>query len=130
VGYVMEIDAKDNILRVTLEGTVTDATLSDMYAAVAGYVASHGPCRAIADASRVKMFEVSTSFIREVARNKSAIPTGHMRVFVAPSDFMFGMVRMFQIVGELTRPDLHVVRTLEEAYHLLQVGSSPEFRPI
>ena len=52
-----------------------------------------------------------------------------MRVFVAPKDLIYGMARMFQILGEATRPDLPVVRTMDEAYSLLQV-ESPEFSPV
>jgi len=37
------------------------------------------------------------------------------------------MMRMFQMLGEPTRPDLHVVRTMDEAYRLLRV-ESPEFK--
>jgi hypothetical protein len=36
---------------------------------------------------------------------------------------------MFQVLGEKTRPELHVVRTLEAAYTLLQL-ESPEFGPV
>jgi hypothetical protein len=48
---------------------------------------------------------------------------------VVPQDYRFGMMRMFQILSELTRPDFQVVRTLDEAYRLLRV-ESPEFGPI
>jgi hypothetical protein len=52
-----------------------------------------------------------------------------MRVFVAPLDSMYGMVPMFQILTDLTRPELHVVRSIDAAYRLLQV-ESPEFSPV
>jgi hypothetical protein len=39
------------------------------------------------------------------------------------------MVRMFQILGEDTRPDLRIVRTMDEAHRLLGV-ESPEFSPV
>jgi hypothetical protein len=129
MGFVMEYNAENNILRVTLEGHLTDAVMLEAYEEAAGYVASHRPCRAIADVSRVTKFEVSSHAIRKLAGSPPAIPVGYMRVFVAPRDSMYGMVRMFQILTELTRPDLHVVRSMDEAYHLLRV-ESPEFRPV
>ena len=52
-----------------------------------------------------------------------------MRVAVAPQDLLFGMIRMLQIRSEKTRPELHVVRTMDEAYRLLLV-ESPEFSPV
>ena len=129
MGFVIDFNAGTNILRVTLDGHVTDAILLDAYAAVARYVASHRPCRAIVDFSGVTKFEVSVNAIRELTRSVPAIPAGHMRVVVAPQDSMYGMVRMFQILSELTRPDVHIVRTMDEAYRLLVV-ESPEFGPV
>ncbi len=125
-GVVMEFDARNKILRGTLEGRVTDAIVLDAYASAARYVASHGPCRGITDISRVTKFEVSSNAIRELAQRTPVIPAGYMRVIVAPQGFRYGMMRMFQILTEKTRPDLHVVRTMDEAYRLLQV-ESPEF---
>lgn len=126
MGFVMEFDSKNNILRGTLEGHVTDAILLEAYAMAADYVASHGPCRAIANFSAVTKFGVSSVTVRELTRSAPVIPAGYMRVAVAPLDSMYGMLRMFQILTELTRPYLHVVRTLDEAYRLLRV-ESPEF---
>jgi hypothetical protein len=52
-----------------------------------------------------------------------------MRVLVIPQIFIYGLARMFQILGEKTRPELQVVRTMDEAYFLLGV-ESPEFHPV
>jgi hypothetical protein len=129
VGFLLEFDTRNNILRVTLEGCVTDAILLDAYETAARYVASHTPCRGIGDISRATKFEVSTSTVRKMALSSPVIPAGYTRVFVAPQDSIYGMVRMFQTLGESTRPDFHVVRTMEEAYRLLRV-ESPEFSPV
>ncbi len=129
MGFVLDFDARNNILRVTLEGPVTDAILLDAYATAAKYVASRAPCRGIWEVSEVSQFEVSSDAIRRLAKSSPIIRPGHMRVVIAPQDFLYGMMRMFQILGEGTRPDLHVVRTLGEAYQLLQV-ESPEFGPV
>ena len=128
MGYVLDFDAKNSLLRVSVEGRVTDAILWDAYTTVASYIETHGPCRAIVNVSAVTKFDVSSSAIRELTRRTPAIPKGYMRVFVAPLDSMYGMVRMFQILTELTRPELHVVRSVDEAYRLLRV-ESPEFGP-
>jgi hypothetical protein len=116
-------------VRLTLDGFVTDAILSDAYGAVARYMSSHGPCRAIVDTTNVTKFDVSSGFIRTLAKTAPAVPAGYMRVFVAPPDSTYGMVRMFQILTDLTRPDLHIVRSLDEAYRLLEV-EAPGFSPI
>lgn len=74
-------------------------------------------------------FEVSSDAIRQVAAAPPAFPPAYMRVLVVPKAIIYGMARMFQILGEKTRPDLHVVRTMDEAYRLLRV-ESPEFGPV
>jgi hypothetical protein len=129
MGFVLDLDVRNNILRVTLEGSVADAILLDAYATTARYAESHAPCRGIWEVSEVTEFEVSSDVIRRLAGSSPIIRSGYMRVVVAPQDFLYGMMRMFQILGEGTRPDLHVVRTLDEAYRLLQV-ESPEFGPV
>ena len=83
MGFVMDFDARNNILRVTLEGQVTDAILSDGCATASRYVASHPPCRGIWNLSEVTQFEVSSDTIRELAGSSPIILQGHMRVVVA-----------------------------------------------
>jgi hypothetical protein len=129
MGSVLEFDATNKILRVTVTGQVTDEILLDTYAAVASYVEAHGPCRAITDVSGVTKSKVSSNAIQSLARSAPAIPKGYIRVMVVPQDYIYGMMRMFQILSEITRPDFHVVRTLDEAYNLLEV-ESPEFGPV
>jgi hypothetical protein len=129
MAFAIEFDARNNILCARLEGRVTDDILSNCYAAVARYAVSHPACRGIADVSGVAEFSVSSRAIRELAATPPAIPEPYMRVFVAPQAHVYGMARMFQILGASTRPNLHVVHTLDEAYQLLQV-ESPEFSPV
>jgi hypothetical protein len=128
VGCALDFDTKNGILRATLEGLVTDELLLECYACVRNYFATHPPCRGILFFSNTK-FEVSSNVVKRLASAASAFPTGFMRVFVTPTDVVDGMARMFQMLGEKTRPDLHIVRTLGEAYQLLQV-ESPEFGPV
>ncbi|MGB8011364.1 MAG: hypothetical protein WCF68_07110 [Terriglobales bacterium] len=124
---VVDFDAKNNILRGTLAGSMTGAALLDFYTAAGKYIASHQPCRGILDFSQVTDFEVSSDAIRQVAAAAPVFPSGNMRIMVIPQTFIFGLARMFQILTEKTRPELQVVRTMEEAYRLLQV-ESPEFQ--
>jgi hypothetical protein len=108
MGFVMSFDARNNLLRVTLEGRVTDAILLDSYATAAKYVAANPPCRGIWNFSEVTQFEVSSDTIGELARSSPIILSGHMRVVVAPQDHLYGLAPMFQILGQETRSDLHV----------------------
>ena len=53
MGFVLEFDATNNILRGTLDGPLTDAILLDSYATAARYTSSHPPCRGLWDFSKV-----------------------------------------------------------------------------
>jgi hypothetical protein len=129
VAILVDFDAKNNILRGSIEGRMTGAILLEFYAGAANYMATHRPGRGILDFTGVSEFEVSSQAIRELAAAPPAFPDGHMRILVIPKDYIYGLARMFQILGEKTRPDLQVVRTMDEAYRLLQV-ESPEFHPV
>lgn len=129
MNVIVGFDAKNNILRGTLEGPMTGAILLDLYAKAAEYIESHPPCRGILDFSRVTDFEVSSDAIRTVAAAQPVLPAGYMRVLVIPQIYIYGLARMFQMLGEKTRPELQVVRTLDEAYRMLGV-EFPDFRPV
>jgi hypothetical protein len=129
MSFVIEFDAKNNILRGTLKGRVTDAMLLDCYSAAVRYTTSHPPCRGIWDFSDVTEFEVSNAAIKQAAVKRPIIASGYMRVIVAPQAFLFGMMRMLQLLSEEARPELYVVRTMDEAYRCLLVDA-PDFTPV
>jgi hypothetical protein len=129
MAVVVDFDARNNVLRATLTGSMTGAILLDFYSQTTDYMASHPPCRGILDFSGVTDFEFSSEAIRKIAASPPAFPKGYMRILVIPKEFIFGMARMFQMITEKTRPELQVVRTLQDAYLLLKV-ETPDFRPI
>ena len=129
MNIVLDFDAKNNILRGTIEGPMTGAMLLNLYAAAERYMTSHPPCRGIWDFSDVTEFEVSNAAIKKAAARRPIIASGYMRVIVARQDFLFGMMRMLQLLSEEARPELLVVRTMEEAYRWLLVDA-PDFTPI
>jgi len=129
MSFVIEFDAKNNILRGTLKGKVIDAMLLDCYSAAVRYTTSRPPCRGIWDFSDVTEFEVSNAAIKQSAVRRPIIASGYMRVIVAPQAFLFGMMRMLQLLSEEARLELFVVRTMDEAYRWLLVDA-PDFTPV
>jgi len=125
----MDFDLENNVLRVTLEGRVTDSVMRDLYATVTRYVALRPPCHGIMDFSKATKFEFSSNATRELAQSSSAIPPEYMRAIVAPQDPVYGTLRMFQMLGETNRPNTHIVRSMDEAYGLLGV-ETPQFSPV
>ena len=128
MAFLMEFDARNNVLRLTIDGPLNDAIMVEIFKAAGGYASSHPPCRSIADLSKVTVNDVSSDSIRQMAKTAVLAPEV-TRVVVAPKDHSFAIARMFQIYSEETRPNFHVVHTMDEAYRLLGVVS-PEFSPV
>ena len=128
--FHFEFEPVHAILRCRVEGPVTDESLKQYYQELCAHAARLLPRSGITDFSAVTSFEVSSETVRELAHLAPALPDpSRPRVAVAPSGLVFGLVRMFQTVGGETRPKLHVVRTLEEAYAFLDV-QAPRFEPL
>jgi len=122
VSYYFEFDATNKILGAHFEGRVTDHELKEYYRAAGKYLAKTAARAAITDFSDVTSFKVSPKTIRELAELPPAMPDPRWpRVIVAPAAHIFGIARMFQLQGESTRPNLHVVTTLKEAWAVLGV---------
>ena len=51
------------------------------------------------------------------------------RFIVAAAPGIFGMARMFELAGQHTRPNLHVVRTMKEVCVILGI-TEPKFEPV
>jgi hypothetical protein len=128
VPSVLHFDAKNNVLRHTFHGRLTDTVLVEGYYKAGKYVARHPPSRIISDFSDVTSIEVSSQTVRTLAATPPKLPVGCTRVFVTPQHSLYGVARMFQILAEKSRPDLRIVRTLDEAYRLLGITSADFIR--
>ena len=122
-----EFAEAESILRITLSGDITDFAVMEIWSKGRGIVESFPSCKSIVDLSGLTHFNVSTSTITKLARSHS--PDLPARVFVAATDVVYGSTRMFQVLSENTRKNVHVVRTLDEAYKLLGVDS-PKFTSV
>lgn len=129
MNLLIELDAASLVLRFTVEGPLTYATLIAGYAELARVAKLYPGCRGIIDFSLVSEYDLSPDLLRQLAKSAPAIPAGRDRVVVAPQDYVYGMARMFAILGEQTRPELHVVRTMREAFSILGI-QSPQFVPL
>lgn len=128
MGFALSFDVKHAVLRIAFEGRLTDADLFAGYSAVGSYVASHPPCASIVDYSDITSNEFTIKAVANLARSPRAMPPGFLRINVAPTDEIYGMARMFQMLSEENRPELRVVRTMDDALALLGVESL-EFLP-
>jgi hypothetical protein len=127
--YRFDFDPVNKILRAYFEGQVGDEEMRRYYFQDARkIVAKLHFDAAIVDFSAVTKFDLSSSLVNEMAAYKPVVATVPIFI-VAPATHIFGTSRMFQILGGRTRPMLHVVQLVEEAYARLNVVK-PKFEPI
>jgi hypothetical protein len=131
MSYRLEFDPANQILVGRFEGKVTDEEITEFYrVAVPKAVAATRFLGSIVDFSDVSSFDVTSETMRALAWSRPADPdSSRLRVIVAPAAKVFGLARMFALHGEDTRPNLHVVRSLQDAYVLFGVVN-PQFDPL
>ena len=128
--FRFEFDPVNKILLARSEGRLTDELLAELYGAIRKYSTATDARAGILDLSSVNDLAVSSGFVRSLADQEPAMPdTTKPRIIVVPTTIGFGLARMFQILGESTRPLLTVVRTMDEALAALGV-QSPHFEPL
>jgi hypothetical protein len=112
-----EFDSANKILLIRVEGPLTNQVLAECYDAIRKYSTETDASAGIFDFSSVTEFPVSTELIRRLAKREPAMPnaTSRPRILVAPQQHAFGLIRMFQILGESTRPMLQVAHSLDES---------------
>lgn len=117
-----DFDWKHRIIRCRLHGRVTDDDLKELYTTGYKLVFRTQPVASIVDGSESTSIEVSVKAIQELAKAAPVLPEPRRpRVIIAPSSEFYALARRFQMQGEATRPNLHVVRTEKEALTALAV---------
>ncbi len=125
--FHFELAAAENVLRLTLSGEMNDAGVMELWSKGMPIAVSHASCRFIVDTTAVTRFGVSPKAVTMLAKKHSVdLP---MRIIVAPNDVLYGTSRMFQTLTESMRKNVHIVRTMAEAYKVLGI-ESPEFVPV
>ena len=117
---------KTKIQLIRVAGRLTDKSLAALYKTSREYSAASF---SIVDFSAVTDFAVSCRFIRKLANQKAAMAdTNSLLFIVAPQPYIYGLCRMFQILGEGTSPLLQIVHTLDEAFVAMGI-KPPQFEP-
>lgn len=116
----VRVDRSRKLVVTTYSGHVTDGDVAHQIAEIGRNAPFEGEYRVITDFTQVTQFEISADQIRLVAESKSPLEKTR-RVMVAPSDVAYGTSRMFQVLAGRTRPNISVVRTLDEAYTALEI---------
>jgi len=128
--YLFEFDSAHRVLRCTMTELVTDEDLCEYCKAAAKHVQRRDPAASILNFTQVSSIEISSVTIRNLAASSPSPQCASLPQFiVAPSDYGYGMARMFQLWGRQVRPELQVVRSLAEAYEAIGL-EEPHFEPI
>jgi hypothetical protein len=117
------IDKTSRIVYSTFHGRVTDEDLLSQIEAIRKHPDFSPDLREVVDFSGVVAFAASANTVTRIASQESLYHRNARRIIVASEDLVFGLARMFQMRGEDKRPNLEVVRTLDEAKRLLGIDA-------
>jgi len=131
MAYRFEYDSTNKILMCRFDGDVLFEALKRYYLIDTPRVIARTDFRgSIVDFTNVTLFDISPERIRELAAYPPVDPmASRLRIVVAATPHIFGLARMFELHGENTRPNLHVVSSMSQAYALLGV-TNPSFKLI
>jgi hypothetical protein len=116
---VVEVDALHKIARRTYSGVVTSDDLLGsihQYALIAGFDTSFDE---IMDFREVTNIDVLIEDIHKCAITPVPFTAHTKRIILAPQQAIYGLARMYQIVGEEVHPNVYVVKTMDEANRIL-----------
>jgi hypothetical protein len=120
--FVVDLDPKHLVLRITVTTALTDEAFTEIYQTVKRLASTGGPYAAIRDLSQVTNFPISAATVRALAATDPAVPAGRPRVVVAPQPAVFGLSRMFELLRDSMEGQFHVVQSMDEAYDMLKAS--------
>lgn len=128
--YRFDFDSANWIARCSLEGRVTEEDVRSCYRDAAEFFALTCPRAGVFDLTGVISLDFPSQTVYELAKLPPILTDPErVRVAIAPAAGVFGMARMFEMLGDSKRPNLHVVRTSREAWAILGIRE-PQFKPL
>ena len=125
--FAISVDRGNNVLLVEFSGTLTSADLMGFGAVVLDFIAKEGPIRRIMDLSAVEQVNIRQGTLVHRAKTTPAALLGS--VHVAPTDFLFGLCRMYMTNQEHLGVASPIVRSRALAYDALALDK-PDFQPL
>lgn len=119
--YVIDLDPAARIVRVTVDGVLTDELLGETYSTLERLVSGEDSYSGIFDFSKVVKDLVSSEGIGALARKAPILLSGKLRVVVANTPSLRGLFRMYEVSREGMRADLQIVGSIAEAYRMFGV---------
>ena len=120
------IDAVQKVVIVTFVGEMTDADLIRIGTETKSHPLFDPTFSEIVDFSAVTGKSISTFALQEVARRPSIYDRASKHIVIAPQPHVFGLTRMFQTYAEQSRPNMVIVKYMDEACEYLGLERRPE----
>lgn len=124
-----EFDSEHKILRLVLQGDMEPEEFLRLNAEIEAHARRLKPLAGITDGAAISNFNIPSQTLRTVASQGSPYPAATPRYIIAPSDYLFGMARMYELVGNHSEGKLQVVRKMEDALADLGVAHA-KFKPV
>jgi len=116
---VLKIDARRKIVYSAFYGKINDAEVAGHRQAIASDPDFRPHYNEIIDFTAVTEANLSESTLAAMAANPSLFDKSVLHIVVAPADLLFHLARKYKGFANLSRPNVMVVRSRDEAYQLL-----------
>src|SRR5581483_8979371 len=114
------VDPDQRLASRTYSGVVTSSDLLDsikQYPTMDGFDPSYDE---LMDFRQAENISAMVEDIHRCAVQPAPFDNKSRRVILAPQELVYGLARMYQILGEDVHPNIYVVRTMEEANRILK----------
>jgi hypothetical protein len=120
-----QFDPQHRILLTVMEGDIDGSEIQTIDQEMRAAIARIQPSAGISDLTGITNFNVPSHIMRDAAmRQPAPFPPDTPRFIVAPTDFLFGMMRMYELIANRPGGKLIVVRRVEDALAALGVSAS------
>jgi len=104
---------------------ITDAEVAGHRAAIFSDPDFNPAFNEVVDFTFVTDVDLSESTLAALAQNPSLFHDSVFHIVVAPADVLFQIASKYKAFARISRPNLFVVRTRDEAYQLLSTARGP-----
>ena len=127
--FILEFDRTHNVLLTRFSGMLLPDDIRSLEEAAHFFLRDHGPVRRLLDFSDVSTVAIPESFFRSPSA-LTQISFGQVGVFVVSQEELLELVRRSaRQQREYGNPEPAIVRTIAEAYAVLNIGA-PNFAPV
>jgi hypothetical protein len=118
------IDVNQRLVVSTFYGEVSDADLGEIASLIRSHPDFEPSFSEIIDVSGITAGTFSTSALANLSRQASIFNLTSLHAIIAPQTHLFGLARMAQVLAEKTKPNLVVVKTMDEARKFLKLDKT------